>query len=179
MMRRLHIVLLAWCWVLLTAAVPASASVSLPHAEPCPPEDLRAVRMQIGDLCATRLLSADLRSLLPAELAASNAPEATNALNAPYAADAPAACVDRASAEEWLCERSCNSDLEPPRPVGELTRHRGASDGPRTGDSLSRTVRPAPAFGVRRAAAYRRTFDSRLLSPSGGDCLVRFGRLLI
>lgn len=176
MMRRLHIVLLAWCWVLLTAAVPASASVPLPHAEPCPLENLRAVRPLSGDLCAVRYLQKGFRSLLPAELAASNAPEASNA---PNAAETPAACVDRASAEEWLCERSCNSDLEPPRPVGELTRHRGASDGPRTGDSLSRTVRPAPAFGVRRAAAYRRTFDSRLLSPSGGDCLVRFGRLLI
>ena len=173
MMRLLHIVLLAWCWALPAAAVPASASVPLPHAEACPSEDLHVVRLLPGDLRAARPLPQDLRSLLPAELAPSIAPEAPNA------AETPAACVDRASAEEWLCERSCNSDLEPPRPAGELRRHRGASDGPRTGDSLSRTVRPAPAFGVRRAAAYRRTFDSRLLSPSGGDCLVRFGRLLI
>lgn len=145
MMRRLHIVLLAWCWMLLSAAAPVQASGLARHPATCPSEECR---------------------IAPAEPAAS--------------ASVASLCVDRAPAAEWLCERACNSDLEPPRPAGGLIRSGGASDNSRAGGhSLSRTLRPVHAEVLRRAAAYRRTLDSRLLFPSGGDSSVRFGRLLI
>lgn len=167
-MRRLHIVLLAWCWALLSASVPASASVSAPRAEACPSEDLCTLLPLTGGSCAVRQLSEDLRSLLPAEFAAPEAP----------AAGVPAACVDRAAAEEWLCERACNSDMALPRSAGELAPPQGLSAAPRSGafaDSQSQS--PTGASGVRRAAAYRSLPDSRSLSGAGLP--VRFRRLLI